>query len=96
MSAKEFRDTFRGSPIRRTKRAGLRRNVMIAMGNSGEKKFLPLLERLAADEDEVVAESEGWGDRKRATSRSSRKSKLSQKERDLRHLRIGIALVTCP
>jgi epoxyqueuosine reductase len=57
MSAEEFRDTFRGSPIRRTKRAGLRRNAVIAMGNSGERKFLPLLEKMAADEDEVVAES---------------------------------------
>jgi epoxyqueuosine reductase len=57
MSAEEFRDTFRGSPIRRTKRAGLRRNAVIAMGNSGERKFLPLLEKMATDEDEVVAES---------------------------------------
>ena len=35
MSAEEFREKFRGSPIRRAKFAGLRRNVAIAMGNSG-------------------------------------------------------------
>jgi epoxyqueuosine reductase len=57
MSAEEFRAVFRGSPIRRTKRSGLRRNVAIAMGNSGSREFLPLLDQLAADEDESVAES---------------------------------------
>jgi epoxyqueuosine reductase len=60
MGAEEFRETFRGSPIRRTKRTGLRRNAAIAMGNSGNRKFLPVLQRLAADEDSVVAESANW------------------------------------
>jgi len=64
MSAEEFRGTFRGSPVRRAKRAGLRRNALIAMGNSGERKFLPLLHKLAHDEDEVVAESAAWAVRK--------------------------------
>ena len=44
MSAEEFRAKFRGSPIRRAKRSGLRRNAAIAMGNSGNREFLPLLE----------------------------------------------------
>jgi len=60
MGAEEFRRTFRNSPLRRAKRAGVRRNAVIAMGNSGERKFLPLLEKLTADEDEVVAESAAW------------------------------------
>jgi epoxyqueuosine reductase len=60
MSAEGFRATFRGSPIRRTKRAGLRRNVAVAMGNSGNRDFLPILEEMAADEDETVAESARW------------------------------------
>jgi len=60
MSVEEFRTVFRGSPIRRTKRSGLRRNVAIAMGNSGNRDFLPLLDRLAADEDESVRESARW------------------------------------
>ncbi len=60
MSVDEFRETFRGSPIRRTKRAGLRRNAAIAMGNSGNKEFLPLLDQLAGDEDESVSESARW------------------------------------
>jgi len=37
---------------------------VIAMGNSGDRKFLPPLEKLAEDEDEVVAESAGWAIRK--------------------------------
>jgi epoxyqueuosine reductase len=60
MSEEEFRTTFRGSPIRRTKRSGLRRNAVIAMGNSGREEFLPLLEKLSTDEDQVVAESARW------------------------------------
>ncbi len=39
MSAEQFREAFRGSPIRRTKRSGLRRNVAIAMGNSGKQRI---------------------------------------------------------
>ena len=60
MSADEFREAFRGSPIRRTKRSGLRRNVAIAMGNSGSAEFVPLLETMAHDEDEAVVESARW------------------------------------
>jgi epoxyqueuosine reductase len=64
ISAEEFSRRFRGSPVRRARRTGLRRNAVIAMGNSGDRKFLPPLEKLAEDEDEVVAESAGWAIRK--------------------------------
>ncbi|MGO9088464.1 MAG: tRNA epoxyqueuosine(34) reductase QueG [Candidatus Sulfotelmatobacter sp.] len=60
MSVEEFRDVFRGSPIRRAKRTGLRRNAAIAMGNSGDPQFLPVLEELAAEHDQSVAESARW------------------------------------
>jgi epoxyqueuosine reductase len=60
MSVEEFRETFRGSPVRRTKRSGLRRNAAIAMANSGNRDFIPLLEELTHDEDELVAESARW------------------------------------
>jgi epoxyqueuosine reductase len=60
MSAEEFRKKFRGSPLRRTKRSGLRRNMAIAMGNSGNREFVPMLEKLSDDEDSVVAESARW------------------------------------
>jgi epoxyqueuosine reductase len=60
MSAEEFRARFRGSPIRRTKRTGLRRNAAIAMGNSGNPRFMAVLEKLGSDDDPVVAESARW------------------------------------
>jgi epoxyqueuosine reductase len=60
ISEQEFRDAFRRSPIRRAKRTGLRRNAVISMGNSGEHHFLPLLEKLAKDDDQVVAEAAKW------------------------------------
>ncbi len=68
MSVEKFRETFRGSPVRRAKRSGLRRNAVIAMGNSGEKRFLPVLDKLAGDEDEVVAESAEWARKRLARS----------------------------
>lgn len=60
ISEEEFRMAFRGSPIRRAKRSGLRRNAVIAIGNSRRREFLPILERLAHDEDEIVAETARW------------------------------------
>ncbi len=68
MTPLEFREKFRGSPIRRTKHSGLRRNAVIAMGNSGNQGFAPLLEKLAADEDNVLAEHAKWALRKLASS----------------------------
>ena len=60
MTEEEFREKFRGSAIRRAKRSGLRRNAVIAMGNSGDRNFGPLLEKLKMDEDPIVAESAEW------------------------------------
>jgi epoxyqueuosine reductase len=60
MQQEEFRAVFRGSPIRRTKLSGLRRNAVIAMGNSGDKKFVPTLKKLCEDPDPVVAEHARW------------------------------------
>jgi epoxyqueuosine reductase len=69
ISEEDFRRTFRGSPVRRAKRSGIRRNAAIAMGNSEDRKFLPLLDKLAADDDEVVAESAAWAIRRLVRSR---------------------------
>jgi epoxyqueuosine reductase len=60
MTTEEFREKFRGSAVRRAKRSGLRRNAVIAMGNSGDRRFGPLLNKLKADEDKTVAESAEW------------------------------------
>ena len=60
MQAEEFRAVFRGSPIRRTKLVGLRRNAVVAMGNSGNPKFVPTLEKLTQDTDPSVAKHARW------------------------------------
>jgi epoxyqueuosine reductase len=60
MKREEFQDVFRGSPIRRAKLSGLRRNAVIAMGNSGDKKFALTLKQLCEDADPLVAEHARW------------------------------------
>jgi epoxyqueuosine reductase len=64
MNQDEFRQTFRRSPVKRTGYIGLRRNVAIAMGNSGDLRLLPALEKFAAEPDLTVAEHARWAIRK--------------------------------
>jgi epoxyqueuosine reductase len=63
ISEEEFRQSFRGSPVKRAKRNGLRRNALIAIGNSGNSGLSPLLERAAGDPDGAVAEAAQWAKR---------------------------------
>jgi epoxyqueuosine reductase len=56
----DFGRLFFGSPIKRAKFEGLRRNVAIAMGNSGLRRFLPRLKEWAQGEDSVLAETAAW------------------------------------
>jgi epoxyqueuosine reductase len=60
INPEEVRRVLKGSPIRRAKRSGLRRNAVIAMGNSKNRGFLPLLAKLTTDEDETVSDSAEW------------------------------------
>jgi epoxyqueuosine reductase len=60
MTIDEFREVFRGSPVKRARFNGLRRNVAIAMGNSGDERFPAVLEELSRDEDAMVAAHAGW------------------------------------
>ncbi len=60
LSLEEFREIFRASPVKRAKLSGLRRNVTIAMANSGDERFLPVLQQLSHDEDTTVAEHARW------------------------------------
>ena len=38
----------------------MRRNALIAIGNSGDLRFVPVVEKLLSDDDEVVAETARW------------------------------------
>jgi epoxyqueuosine reductase len=55
-----FKQRFRGTALERTRRRGLLRNVCVAMGNSGQADFIPLLEMLLDDEEALVREHAAW------------------------------------
>jgi epoxyqueuosine reductase len=67
MNREEFQRTFRGSPVKRAKLRGLLRSAAIAMGNSGERAYLPRLRELAQHEDAAVAEHARWAIRRLET-----------------------------
>jgi epoxyqueuosine reductase len=60
MDGPTFNRTFRGSPLERTGRRRLHRNVAIAMGNSGSRAYTPKLREWAEGEDPVLAEAAKW------------------------------------
>jgi epoxyqueuosine reductase len=60
MDASTFKEWFKGSPLERTLRKRLHRNVAIAMGNSREERFLSYLKDWSTSEDEVLGESAKW------------------------------------
>ena len=64
LSPETFGEKFRRSPLKRARRNGLRRNALIAIGNSGNPSFLPVVERAAQDEDLVVADTAQWARRR--------------------------------
>jgi epoxyqueuosine reductase len=57
---KAFRQLFAGSPIKRLGSARFIRNVLIALGNSGDKAQIPVAEALTADDDPVVRDAAAW------------------------------------
>ncbi len=70
MDGREFKRRFKGSPLERTGRKRTLRNVAIAMGNSGEARFLAQLDEWRAGEDAVLADAAEWA-RERILARSS-------------------------
>jgi epoxyqueuosine reductase len=56
----QFKVRFADSPILRTKRRGLLRNVCVALGNVGEPSALPALQRAATDPEPLIAEHAQW------------------------------------
>lgn len=55
-----FRQRFAGTPMLRSKRRGLLRNVCVALGNVGTLECLPALRRAAADPEPLVASHAAW------------------------------------
>jgi epoxyqueuosine reductase len=60
MTEADFKRTFRDSPVRRVKYRGWLRNLCVAMGNSGDARFVPRLRELAAHPEPIVREHAAW------------------------------------
>ena len=55
-----FKSRFAGTPMLRTKRRGVLRNVCVALGNVGDETALPFLEKAARDKEPLIAEHAHW------------------------------------
>ena len=55
-----FKSRFAGTPVLRTKRRGLLRNVCVALGNVGDAFALPHLQKAACDPEPLIAEHAHW------------------------------------
>jgi len=54
------RARYRGTAFHRPGRAGMLRNLCVGLGNSGRPEALPVLQRAAADDSELVREHARW------------------------------------
>ncbi|HLX71883.1 MAG TPA: tRNA epoxyqueuosine(34) reductase QueG [Verrucomicrobiae bacterium] len=55
-----FKSRFAGTPILRTKRKGLLRNVCVALGNIGDEAALPYLHQATKVPEPLIAEHASW------------------------------------
>ena len=60
LSEEDFKRIFSRSPIKRAKYRGWLRNLCVVMGNSGDTRFVPWLERTCGHADAVVREHAAW------------------------------------
>jgi len=60
LSDADFRDVFSGSPIKRIGRDRFIRNVLIALGNGGDKAAVPVITPLCQDQSDVVRVAAAW------------------------------------
>ena len=60
LSQEDFSEVFRKSPVKRAKRRGFVRNVLVAVGNSGNKKYIEYVRALLGDEEPLVRAHAVW------------------------------------
>jgi len=60
LDAAGFKRRFAGTPMLRTKRRGLLRNVCVALGNLGNPASLPALQKAAQDPEPLIVEHAKW------------------------------------
>ncbi|MBV1868596.1 MAG: epoxyqueuosine reductase, partial [Marinosulfonomonas sp.] len=56
----EFRAMFSGSPVKRIRRERFVRNVLYAIGNSGDPALLTVARDLTSDPDPMVCDAANW------------------------------------
>jgi epoxyqueuosine reductase len=54
MTEEQFRTVYRQTPVLRAKRRGLARNAAVALGNTGNERDIPVLERALREHDETL------------------------------------------
>ncbi len=60
LDADDFRKRFKKTSLWRNRRAGLLRNAAIVLGNVGDARALPALEKALTDEEDVIREAALW------------------------------------
>ncbi len=60
LSEEDFRRIFKGNPIKRARRKGFFKNILVVMGNSGSKEFIPDIKESLNDEDPTVRAHAAW------------------------------------
>ncbi|MCD6052473.1 MAG: queG [Verrucomicrobia bacterium] len=60
LDAAGFKQRFAGTPVLRTKRRGLLRNVCVALGNTAGAEALPGLRQATQDAEPLIAEHAAW------------------------------------
>ena len=60
MTQEAFSRRFKGSPIKRAKRRGFLRNVLVAIGNWGSQRAVPALRDALADDEPLVRSHAAW------------------------------------
>jgi epoxyqueuosine reductase len=60
MTQEEFSRRFRNSPVKRTKRRGLLRNVAVVLGNWGSAEAVPVLAAALSDEEPLIRGHAAW------------------------------------
>jgi epoxyqueuosine reductase len=60
LGANAFRERFKKTSLWRNRRAGLLRNAAIVLGNVGDERALPALEKALTDEEELIRDAAAW------------------------------------
>ena len=60
LTSVEFNQRFKKSPIKRAKRRGYLRNLAVAIGNSGNKTDIPILEQATQSDEPMIVKHAKW------------------------------------